>query len=250
MPENLILEICTDSVASCREAEKGGAARVELCANLFEGGTTPSAGCIRMAREYLTIPLHVLLRPRGGDFCYSDEEFAVIEYDLQIAKKLGADGVVIGILLPDGTIDLKRTATLIKQARPMNVTFHRAFDMLAAPLPALQQLIQMGVDRLLTSGQEKSVLEGSELIAELVRQAGDKITIMPGGGITERNIARIRRETGAREFHLTARQKQASPMTYQNPSAFMGGELRLPEYELTFTNARKVAQTHAALVNK
>ena len=250
MPENLILEICTDSVTSCREAEKGGAARIELCANLFEGGTTPSAGCIRMAREHLTIPLHVLIRPRGGDFCYSDDEFAVMEYDLQIAKRLGADGVVIGVLLPDGTIDIKRTAALMEQAKPMSVTFHRAFDMVVDPLTALQQLMQLGVDRLLTSGQEKSVLDGSELIAELVRQAGDKLVVMPGGGITERNIARIRRETGAREFHLTAREKQSSTMTYRNTGTFMGGELRLPEYELAFTNAQKVARTKAALLNK
>ncbi len=246
---NLLLEICTDSVASCQAAEKGGATRVELCANLFEGGTTPTAGCLKMARQEITLPIHVLLRPRGGDFCYSPEEFAVMQYDLEMIKSLGADGVVIGILQPDGSIDLERTATLIKQAHPMNITFHRAFDMVSDPLLALEQLISLGVDRILTSGQEKSALEGSELIAELVLKADERIIIMPGGGITHRNIGRLRRETNALEFHLTAREKLPSPMSYRNPHAFMGGELRQPEYELAFTSAQKVSQTQQALWN-
>ncbi|MDQ3291820.1 MAG: copper homeostasis protein CutC [Bacteroidota bacterium] len=242
-----ILEICTDSVYSCVQAEQGGAARVELCANLFEGGTTPTAGCLQIARQKIKIPIHVLLRPRGGDFCYTDDEFAVMQYDLEVIKSLGADGVVLGVLLPDGNIDVERTKILIEQARPLKITFHRAFDMVVDPLLALDQLIDLGVGRLLTSGQEKSALEGSELIAELVRRAGDKLVVMPGGGITERNIARLHRETNAPEYHLTAREKLPSPMTYRNPNAFMGGELRLPEYELAFTNAQKVARTQSAL---
>ena len=243
----LLLEICTDSVASCQEAEKGGATRVELCANLFEGGTTPTAGCLKIARQQTNIPIYVLLRPRGGDFCYSEEEFAIMQYDLEMIKRLGADGVVLGVLQPDGTIDMERTAKLIQQALPLQVTFHRAFDMVADPFRALDQLISLGVNRILTSGQEKSALEGSELIAQLIRQAAEKITIMPGGGVTHRNIARIRLETNAVEFHLTAREKLPSPMTYRNPNAFMGGELRQPEYELAFTSAQKVAQTQQAL---
>ncbi|QNF31829.1 copper homeostasis protein CutC [Adhaeribacter swui] len=245
--DQLLLEICTDSVASCREAEKGGAARVELCANLFEGGTTPTAGCIKIAREQVNIPIHVILRPRGGDFCYSDEEFAVMQHDLEVIKSLGADGVVIGILQADGSIDIARTAALIEQARPMKITFHRAFDMVADPFGAIEQLIALGVERILTSGLEKSALEGSELIAQLIQQAAGRIIIMPGGGITNRNIARLKRETGAVEFHLTAREKLPSPMTYRNHNAFMGGELRVPEYELAFTSAHKVAQTQKAL---
>lgn len=245
--DQVLLEICTDSVASCREAEKGGAARVELCANLFEGGTTPTAGCLQIARQQITIPIHVILRPRGGDFCYSDEEFAVMQYDLEMINDLGANGVVIGILQPDGNIDMERTAALIEQARPLKVTFHRAFDMAADPFRALDQLISLGVERILTSGQEKSALEGSELIAQLVQQAKDKIIIMPGGGITSRNIARLKRETNAVEFHLTAREKIASSMNYRNNNSFMGGELRVPEFELAFTSAQKVAQTKQAL---
>ncbi len=248
--DNLLLEICTDSVASCQEAEKGGAARVELCANLFEGGTTPTAGCLKIARQKIAIPIHVLLRPRGGDFCYSEEEFAVMQYDLEMIKSLGADGVVIGVLQPDGSIDLERTAALIKQARPMKITFHRAFDMVSDPLLALEQLISLGVERILTSGQEKSALEGSELIAQLIQKAEGRIIIMPGGGITARNIARLKRETNAVEFHLTAREKLPSPMSYRNPNAFMGGELRMPEYELAFASSRKVAQTQQALQAK
>ncbi|QMU30303.1 copper homeostasis protein CutC [Adhaeribacter radiodurans] len=247
MIDQLILEICTDSVYSCVQAEQGGAARVELCANLFEGGTTPTAGCLRLARQKITIPIHVLLRPRGGDFCYTDEEFAIMQYDLEMIKSLGADGVVLGVLLPDGNIDVERTAALIEQARPLKITFHRAFDMVADPMRALDQLIDLGVERILTSGQEKSALEGSELIAQLIQRAKDKIVIMPGGGITDRNIARLHRETQAKEYHLTAREKLPSPMTYRNPNAFMGGELRVPEYELTFTNAQKVARTQQAL---
>ncbi|PSR54496.1 copper homeostasis protein CutC [Adhaeribacter arboris] len=247
MINQLILEICTDSVYSCIQAEQGGAARVELCANLFEGGTTPTAGCLKIARQQIAIPIHVLLRPRGGDFCYTNDEFAVMQYDLEMIKSLGADGVVLGVLTPDGNMDVERTAALIKQARPLKVTFHRAFDMVADPVLALEQLIDLGVERLLTSGQEKSALEGSELIAELVRRAGNKLVVMPGGGITERNIARLHRETQAQEYHLTAREKLPSPMIYRNSNAFMGGELRLPEYELAFTNAQKVARTQLAL---
>ncbi|MDQ4140676.1 MAG: copper homeostasis protein CutC, partial [Bacteroidota bacterium] len=179
MINQLILEICTDSVYSCLQAEQGGAARVELCANLFEGGTTPTAGCLQLARQKINIPIHVLLRPRGGDFCYTDEEFAVMQYDLEMIKSLGADGVVLGVLLRDGNIDVERTEALIKQARPLKITFHRAFDMVADPILALDQLIDLGVERLLTSGQEKSALEGSELIAELVRRAKDKLIVMP-----------------------------------------------------------------------
>lgn len=245
--DNLLLEICTDSVTSCQEAEKGGAARVELCANLFEGGTTPTAGCLKMARQEITIPIHVLLRPRGGDFCYSAEEFAVMQYDLEMIKSLGADGVVLGILHSDGNIDVERTAVLIEQARPLKITFHRAFDMVADPFRAMEQLIELGVERILTSGQEKSALEGSELIAQLIQKAAGKIIVMPGGGITDRNIARLKRETNAVEFHLTAREKVPSSMAYRNNSAFMGGELRVPEYELAFTSSRKVAQTQQAL---
>ena len=243
----IALEICVDSVASCIEAQRAGAARVELCAGLFEGGTTPSAGCMQLARQNTNIDLHVLLRPRGGDFCYSALEFEVMQQDLQKIKEAGCNGVVLGILKPNGQIDTERTAILMAAARPLSVTFHRAFDMTPDPFSALETLINLGVDRLLTSGQERTALEGSELLHQLVQQAQNKLIIMPGGGITERNIARLCRETGASEFHLSARKKFTGPMEYRNERVSMGGELRLPEFELALADANKISQVFAAL---
>ena len=241
------LEICSDSVESCIEAERAGAARVELCTGLFEGGTTPSTGCIELARQKTKIGLHVLVRPRGGDFCYSDLEFEIMQRDLQLINNMGCDGVVIGILKPDGMVDVERTRALIAAARPMSVTFHRAFDMTPDPLAALDTLISLGVERLLTSGQERSALEGSELINLLIRKSQHKIIIMPGGGITERNIARLRRETGGQEFHLSARKKIAGSMQYRNDRVTMGGELRLPEFDLALADANRIASVFAAV---
>lgn len=163
------LEICIDSVHSAIAAQEGGAVRVELCDNLFEGGTTPSAGCIQLVRENIHIDLNVIIRPRGGDFLYSPLEFEIMKQDIKIAKQLGANGVVLGILNKDGTIDQKRTAELIALARPMTVTFHRAFDVTRDPFEALEQLIDLGVDRILTSGQENTVLEGMDRLY-LIRQ--------------------------------------------------------------------------------
>jgi len=247
MEQKYCLEICTDSIISCQEAEKGGANRIELCANLFEGGTTPSAGTIQIAREVTSIPLNVLIRPRGGDFCYSDQEFEVIKQDIRVAKNLGADGVVIGILTPEGEIDIERTAALIQIARPLSITFHRAFDMVKDPIRSLEQLITLGVDRLLTSGQERTAFEGSELISKLVEVASGKIIVMPGGGITLRNIQRLKKETGAAEFHLTARKKISSTMQYRQNNVFMGGELRLPEYEHSIADAALITQVQSML---
>lgn len=229
-----------DSVESALAAQAGGAGRVELCDNLMEGGTTPSAGAIAVARKNLSIGLHVIIRPRGGDFCYSDLEFESMFRDIRVAQELGADGVVIGALKPNGNVDKKRTRELIDAARPMSVTFHRAFDMTRNPFTALETLIALGIDRILTSGQEESAMEGSELIAELVRRAGKRIVIMPGGGINQRNIARLLKTTAAREIHLTAFSRVESAMQYRNVNAFMGGELRPPEYSRKVTDAQRV----------
>ncbi len=231
MTRNIKLEVCVDSVQSAINAEKGGAIRVELCDNLFEGGTTPSAGTIEVARKNLSIGLQVIIRPRGGDFLYSDIEFDIMKRDIAQAKLLGADGVVIGILLPDGTVDMSRTAELVKLARPMNVTFHRAFDMTSDPFEALEDIISLGIDRILTSGQERSVPEGVALIGELVKKAGNRIMIMPGGGINEWNIEKIVEATGVRECHVSGRKRISSEMRFINNRAYMGGELRFPEYE-------------------
>lgn len=221
-------------------AERGGADRVELCDNLLEGGTTPSGGCIKVAREKLRIGLQVIIRPRGGDFLYSEVECAVMREDIRLAKTLGADGVVIGCLTAAGDIDLARTRELIEEARPLNVTFHRAFDMCRDPRQALEDLVQLGVDRVLTSGQEASVLEGLDLICELQKQARGRIVIMPGGGLTPRNIGKIVRASGVSEVHLSARSTVESRMQHRNSRCFMGGALRPSEFSWKMTDESAV----------
>jgi copper homeostasis protein len=233
---SIILEICIDSVEAAIAAQAGGADRVELCADLLEGGTTPSAGTIQLARRSIDIGLNVIIRPRGGDFCYTPVEFEVMKFDVEAAKAAGADGVVIGILKEDGSVDADRTHELVALARPMSVTFHRAFDMVRDPYQALETLIDLDVNRVLTSGQESSVLEGLDLITALIQRAGDRIIVMPGGGITQRNFQRIVAACGAREIHVLAPGIRESPMAYRNPNCFMGGELRPPEFSLTVTD--------------
>jgi copper homeostasis protein len=243
---SLIFELCVESAEAAIAAQAGGAARVELCSDLLEGGLTPSHGTLQHARARLSIGIMAMVRPRGGDFCYSDDEFAVMKCDLLAAKALGANGVVFGILNPDGTIDQDRTAELIALARPLPVTFHRAFDVTRDPFEALETLVALGVNRVLTSGQEPSVLEGLELISELVRRAGNRIIVMPGGGITERNVARIAEVSGAHELHCASLEPREGRMAYRNPRVFMGGTLRPPEYSQDVTRAEGVAKVIAA----
>lgn len=226
----MVVEICVDSAAGAFAAERGGADRVELCDNLLEGGTTPSAGTIKVTRRGLKIGLQVIIRPRGGDFLYDEHEMEVMREDIRVAKDLGANGVVIGCLTAAGQIDKSRTHELIELARPLNVTFHRAFDMCRDPQKGLEELIQLGVNRVLTSGQESSCLEGLELIAALQKQAAGRIIVMPGGGITSRNIQRIIAGTGVSEVHLSARGTVESGMKYRNLRVSMGGALRPPEF--------------------
>ena len=204
-PAQPLIEVCVDSIESAAAAETGGAARVELCDNLPEGGTTPGADAIAAVRKQLRIPLHVIVRPRGGDFCYSDVEFDVMKRDIALAKRLGVDGVVLGVLLPDGRVDVQRTRSLIALARPMSVTFHRAFDMTRDAFEALEALIDLGVDRILTSGQQPSVVEGLDLITELVRRADGRIVIMACGGVDERNVSSVVAESRVRELHVGKR---------------------------------------------
>jgi copper homeostasis protein len=232
----LIFEICIDSVAGVRAAREAGAHRVELCAGLIEGGTTPSRGMIRQARAVPGIALNVIIRPRGGDFLYDADELAVMEADIDTAKAEGADGVVIGLLAADGTIDAVRSRSLIERARPLSVTFHRAFDMTPDPFAALETLIGLGVDRVLTTGQEASPLEGLPLIVELVRRAGERIIVMPGG-ITARNADRIVGAARPREVHFPALTPAPGGMRFRRDYVFMGGELRPPEYDRLVTSA-------------
>lgn len=239
---NILVEICVDSVESAVAAQSGGADRVELCDNLMEGGTTPSWGSIEVARELLSIKLHVIIRPRGGDFLYSATELQIMKRDIEAAKQLGVDGVVIGILDAAGNIDLARTRELTALARPMSVTFHRAFDVCADPFKAIDELAAIGVDRILTSGQEATATEGLDLLSKLVRHARDRITIMACGNLNERNLKKVVDTSGAREVHFTAFGDVASDMHYRNDRVFMGGTLRPPEYSRSVTDAGKVSK--------
>ncbi len=243
---SLLFEVCVDSVESAMAAEEGGARRVELCSDLIEGGLTPSHGTIRVTRERLRIGIMAMVRPRGGDFCYTDAEFTVMREDLVAARSLGVNGLVFGLLNPDGTVDRGRTAELIALARPLPVTFHRAFDMTRDPFEALETLVALGVDRVLTSGQDPSVLEGLDLIVELVKRAAGRIVVMPGGGITERTIGRIVAACGASEFHFASLEPREGRMLHRNPRVFMGGTPRPPEYVQEVTRAESVAAVIAA----
>ncbi|MDJ1493658.1 copper homeostasis protein CutC [Cytophagaceae bacterium DM2B3-1] len=246
MSDQITVEICVNSAISAIEAQKGGANRVELCENLWEGGTTPSAGTIAIARKNLTIQLFVIIRPRGGDFLYSDDEFEVMKHDILTAKQLGADGIVTGILTADGRVDIPRMKELKELAAPLPITFHRAFDMVADPYQALEDCIALGMDRILTSGLEKSAIEGMELIAELVQKAAGRIRIMPGSGINEKNVHKLVQYTGVKEVHFSAMRTVDSQMEYRQANVFMGGVMRPPEFLITVTDPAKVERVRNA----
>ncbi|MBM3846092.1 MAG: copper homeostasis protein CutC [Verrucomicrobia bacterium] len=241
MPSRIQIEICVDSLQSVFAAAGGGAHRLELCQNLFEGGTTPSYGLLRLTLRATDLPVFVMIRPRGADFCYSDEEFGVMQEDLHMARELGADGIVTGILKADGSIDVRRMRKLMDLAGPVPVTFHRAFDVTSDPRRSLETLVDLGVARVLTSGQERSVLEGADLIAELVKRAGKRIIVVPGGGITERNFVKIQKLTNAVEFHLSASAPVESRMKHRNTRVPMGRELRASEFGWTAADPRRIA---------
>ena len=234
---NFRLEICVDSFESAMNAQLAGAHRVELCDNLAEGGTTPSAGMIHCVRDNLKTGLHVIIRPRGGDFLYSPQEFEIMLKDIELCREAGADGVVSGILKPDGTIDVERMKYLAESAAPMSVTFHRAFDLCSDPFKGLEDIILTGAGRILTSGQKGLAMEGADLLKRLVRLAGERIIIMPGSGLDESNIKDIAEITGAKEFHLTGRKVTDSRMVFRREGIPMGGFAGIPQY------SRKVADT-------
>ncbi len=234
-------EICANSVASCIAAQEGGADRVELCAGIPEGGTTPSFGMIRNARECISIALNVIIRPRGGDFLYCETELREMVYDIQAAKELGADGLVFGCLRPDGSVDMEAMSVLMDAAGDTPVTFHRAFDHTSDPFKALEYIISLGCARILTSGCRPTALEGADLLAQLVEKAAGRIIIMPGCGVREGNIAEIARLSGAREFHFSARESVESGMFFRNPEVAMGSEDDPYGYDVT--TARRVAAT-------
>lgn len=212
----MLLEICAFNLPSALAAQRAGAGRIEFCTGPEEGGLTPSAGLIHAARELLAIPLYPIIRPREGDFLYTDDEFRVMLRDIGYCKQSGCDGVVIGMLLADGNVDEPRCARLVEAAYPMGVTFHRAFDRAANPFEALEVIIRIGCERILTSGQRPVASEGAVLINELVREADERIVIMPGSGLRSGNIAELARKTGAVEFHTSARVLMPTAMEFVN----------------------------------
>ena len=235
-----MLEICIDGVASARAAAAGGADRVELCANLPEGGTTPSAGMIRAVRAAFHGGLMVIIRPRGYDFLYSPDELEVMLHDIRTARELGADGVVFGCLTAEGRVDQSRCERLMEAAGSMDITFHRAFDMSRDLGEALEDIAKLSIKRILTSGGKPDVPAGISIIASLVRKAGERLSIMPGGGVTEKNLADIIRATGVREIHLSARTGVKSMMAYRNETCSMGTFSTGREYEWREASAGKV----------
>jgi copper homeostasis protein len=216
--EQYILEIATSDFETTRSAVEGGADRIELCANLNEGGTTPSYGTIYQCRERIDVLLYPIIRPRGGDFLFTSDEYEVMLHDAKLCKQLGCDGIVIGLLNEDGTIDVKRTAAIIEIAYPMGVTFHRAFDRCRDAFEALEQLVQIGCERILTSGQQPTVNEGMDLITQLNKAADHRIAIMPGSGVRKENLKTLAEKTGCIEFHSSLRGKIKSKMKFIHPS--------------------------------
>lgn len=239
------IEVCVDSVASAVAAEHGGADRIELCGSLAEGGITPSAGLIEAARSIVSLDLHVMIRPRGSDFCYDEQEFQVMQRDIELAKQMGADGVVFGILKCDGAIDVQRTRQLVDLARPLAVTFHRAFDMSADLFQSLEDVCRVGADRVLTSGGEQTSLQGIEPIASLVTKAQERIIIMPGSGIKPENARDLVERTGAKEIHVGLRSSVLSSMLYRNARVALGtvAGTEYDRFAVLEDNVRKLRET-------
>jgi copper homeostasis protein len=219
-----LIEIATSDFLTTKSAVEGGADRIELCANLAEGGTTPSYAHIKKCREAFDIALFPIIRPRGGDFLYTKDEFEIMKNDIKLCKELGCEGLVIGLLNMDGTIDMTRTSELIELAYPLEVTFHRAFDRCKDPFAALEELIEIGCHRILTSGQKPTVSEGVDLITELNKKADDRIIILPGSGVRKDNIKMLAEKTGCIEFHSSLRGKVKSPMQFIHPAFADSGE--------------------------
>ena len=231
----MTIEICSNSIQSAINAQKAGAQRIELCAELSIGGVTPSAATIQSSRKHLDIDVFVLIRPRAGDFFYSDLEFETIKSDIEFCKSVGCNGVVIGVLNTDGSIDINRMAELIKIAQPMEVTFHRAFDVCKNPIEALEQLVELGVDRILTSGQQNKAIDGIDLLEKLVKQANNRIKIMAGSGVNANNVLKLK-NIGIQEIHFSASSIIESQMKFQHQDV----QLENTVYHLTESNVENI----------
>uniref|UniRef100_A0A8C4EMR3 Copper homeostasis protein cutC homolog n=1 Tax=Dicentrarchus labrax TaxID=13489 RepID=A0A8C4EMR3_DICLA len=238
MAEGFLMEVCVDSVESAVNAERGGAGRLELCSSLLEGGLTPSLGLLQVVKQYVKIPIYAMIRPRGGDFLYSDQEVEVMRKDIELMKSHGADGLVLGALTEDGRVDAELCMDL-----------NSSFDMVHDPAVALETLVSLGFQRVLTSGCDSTALEGLPLIKRLIDQAKGRISIMPGGGITERNLQRILEGSGAQEFHCSARSGKDSAMKFRNTCVMMGAAFSAPEYGLKVADVSKVRTLNAIARN-
>jgi len=245
----ILVEVAVDAVDSAEAAQGGGAERVELCAGLSEGGTTPSAGVMAVCRQRLAIPVFVLIRPRPGDFLYTDAELEVMRSDIAIARDAGADGIVTGVLHGDGTVDVHRTQALVEAARPLPVTFHRAFDFTRDAAEALGAVAQTGVTRVLTSGRAGTALDGIVTLTALVRSAPRGLTIVAGGGITEDNVTRIVGATGVREVHVRAATRRDSAMAYRRADLSLA-KAAVGEYARAATDRERVAALVATLADR
>lgn len=244
---HVLLEICCGSIDDAIETEKGGADRVELCSALFLGGLTPSLGTIQEAKKRLGIPIMVMVRPRAGGFAYSEAELATMERDTAVAVENGADGVVFGILQSDGSIDAARCRRIRQLIGKRQAVFHRAFDVTPDPFEALEELVDLGITRVLTSGQKDSVPEGVELIKQLIERAGNRIEILPGGGIQVWNAKEIVERTGCRQMHLTAWKTVPDSSTQARQAITFGGALYPAEDRYQVTDAKLVRQLSTML---
>lgn len=228
---SITLEVCSFNIQSSVIAEKAGAARVELCDNPVEGGTTPSYGTIKQTRDKIAIALYPIIRPRGGNFLYDEEEWAIIKHDILLCKQLNCDGISTGVQLQNGEIDTERLQRIVEWAYPMGVTCHRVFDRTPDPFTALEQIIDCGCERILTSGQHASAPEGVAVLAKLVQQANGRITIMPGAGVRSGNIEQLITDTGATEFHTSARIMVPDAVTHLNPAIGDAGNFYIANEE-------------------
>jgi len=243
------VEIVVYTLASALKAQEGGADRIELCCNPGEGGTTPSYGTIEVVRQNVSLDVFVMIRPRGGDFCYSSYEFHAMKRDISQCQRLSVDGIVLGILNPDGSIDKRRCKELIDKARPLKVTCHRAFDMSNDPFQALEDCIEVGFDRILTAGQQAQAVKGADLIGALIKKAAGRIAIMPGSGVNENTVEEIIRKSGAREIHFSATAFEDSRMVYRNADIAGMGSDEGAEFKLRTVDPARIRSIRAIAEN-
>ena len=241
-----ILEVCADSVQSAVEAKKGGADRIELCSNLLIGGTTPGKSLFRLVKEYTGLPVRTLIRPRFGDFCYDAYEFEMMKEEVQMFTEMGADGVVIGVLNPDGSLQMEQMEELVKAAGGAGKTLHRAFDMCKDPFETCSQAVDLGIDTILTSGQKNSAWEGKALLAELEQKFGKDITLLAGAGVSPKTLEELAVETKLHAFHMSGKIIKESRMEFRRDDVNMGLK-GFSEYEIWQTSMEQVAKARVIL---